>query len=87
MLKRALVLLAFTLAPGVTQAQQIYAQTVVGSVPAKVNLSDLVGKCVYTGITALTVGASSGSVVGAPPAAVVGQTYMFHCQGAATTWY
>lgn len=38
-------------------------------------------------VTALTVGASAGSVIGAPAAAAVGVGQVYHCYGADTTWY
>ena len=38
-------------------------------------------------VTALTVGASAGSVIGAPAAAAVGVGQVYHCYGAGTTWY
>ena len=38
-------------------------------------------------VTALTVGASAGSVIGAPAAAAVGVGQAYHCYGAGTTWY
>jgi len=38
-------------------------------------------------VTALTVNAAAGSVVGAPAAAAIGVGQVDHCYGADTTWY